>query len=108
MIEIFRNSCSVKVGHYQSVLEEQGIATVVKDDHLSIPTTPDSALCVMQQKDLEKAMIILKKHIEQEQFVSEDKSEQIDIKCPQCGKPKPANFETCWSCAGELISDSSQ
>jgi hypothetical protein len=105
MIEIFRNSCSVKVGHYQSVLEEQGIATVVKDDNLTIPPTPDSALCVMQQKDLEKAMIILKKHIEQEQFVSEDKSEQKDIKCPQCDKPNPINFETCWSCRSDLFSE---
>ena len=102
MIEIFRNVSPVKVGHFQSVLEEQGIATLFRNNNLSVveATIPAfyPALCIMNEEDHEKALSILKEIIKLE----ETEINSPDVNCPQCNESNPANFETCWSCSGEL------
>ena len=102
MIEIFRHVSSVKVGHYQSVLEAQGIATFLRNNNLSVVEVQIPkfypALCVVNEEDHEKALEILKEIIKLEQT----EINSPDVNCPQCNESNPANFETCWSCTGEL------
>jgi hypothetical protein len=108
MIEIFRHANLIKVSLYQRKLEEQGIATLIRNEtiamtEISIPVFYPN-LCIMNEEDHERALEILKEVIRLEQI----ESSAPDISCPSCNEMNPANFETCWSCAGELISDSSQ
>ncbi len=105
MIEIFRDISSVRVGHFQSVLEEQGISTFIRNNNLSVVEIPIPvfypALCIMNEEDLEKALQILREIIQNEQ----SQTEIPDVNCPSCNESNPANFETCWSCEGNLIPD---
>jgi hypothetical protein len=102
MIEIFRDVSSVRVGHFQSVLEEQGISTFIRNNNLSVVEVPIPvfypALCIMNEEDHERAIQILREIIQREQ------SNDVipEIYCPSCNETNPANFETCWSCEGEL------
>lgn len=95
----------MKVGRYKSILEDRGIESFIKDDNLSITTTPDTTLCILQAEDIENALKILKDQIKLEKANPEAEEEEVDIICPKCGKSNPANFETCWSCSSNLLPD---
>ena len=105
MIEIFRDVSSVRVGHFQSVLEEQGIPTFIRNNNLSVVEVPIPvfypALCIMNDEDHDRAIQILNDIIQLEQ----SQTEIPDVNCPHCEETNPANFETCWSCEGNLISN---
>jgi len=98
MIEIFRDISPVKVGYYQSVLEEQGIQTFVRNDNLALTEVPIPvfypALCVSNDEDHERAIELLQETIKKEQA----EIHNPDITCPKCQEQNPATFETCWSC----------
>ncbi|MFT5904772.1 MAG: hypothetical protein ACI9E1_000358 [Cryomorphaceae bacterium] len=102
MIEIFRHANLIKVSLYQRALEEQGIATLIRNETIAMTEIPIPVfypnLCIMNDEDHEKSLEILKEIIKREQT----ESEAPDINCPQCNESNPANFETCWSCSGEL------
>ena len=102
MIEIFRDANLIKVSLYQRKLEEQGIATLIKNETIAMTEIPIPvfypALCIMNDEDHQRALEILKEVIELEQT----ESNAPEVSCPTCSEMNPANFETCWSCAGEL------
>lgn len=103
MVEIFRDISSLKVGRYQSILEEQGIQTFIRNENLALTEVPIPvfypALCVMNDEDHKKAMSILQEIIKKEHT----EIDSPDINCPSCHQPNPANFETCWSCSEALL-----
>ena len=103
MIEIFRHANLIKVSIYQRALEEQGIATLIKNETIAMTEIPIPvfypALCIMNDEDHAKALAILKEKITKE----ETESNSPDIPCPSCTESNPANFETCWSCSSELV-----
>lgn len=103
MKELFREHDYTRVGYYQTVLEAEGIQTFVRNQHIntlmtSIPI-PEfyPALCVVHEEDFERAVEILRAHVEKN-----SESSQAEIACPQCQEMNPGNFETCWSCGAEL------
>lgn len=102
MIEIFRDASLIKVSLYQRKLEEQGIATLLKNESISMTEVQIPvfypALCIMEDKDHKRALEILKEVIR----IEETEITAPDINCPACNEMNPANFEVCWSCAGEL------
>jgi hypothetical protein len=105
MIEIYRHANLIKVSFYQRKLEEQGIATLLRNETIAMTEIPIPvfypALCIMNDDDHQRALEILKEVIELEQT----QSDAPDAACPACSEMNPANFETCWSCEGELISN---
>ncbi|MGJ8655875.1 MAG: DUF2007 domain-containing protein [Akkermansiaceae bacterium] len=102
MTEIFRHANLIKVSFYQRALEEQGIATLLRNESIAMTEIPIPvfypALCIMDEKDHKKALDILKEIMLREQT----ESNSPDINCPHCNESNPANFETCWSCSTEL------
>jgi Putative prokaryotic signal transducing protein len=114
MKEIFRNSDSVWVGLYQSILEDADIPTFVYNlNALQLPVAGLAVaffplplffptLCVVDDGDYEDAMQIL--HSVQETGLMQ--AEQWT--CKVCGEAIPDNFTRCWKCeAARSQTDSS-
>lgn len=104
MIEIFRHANLIKVSLYQRKLEEQGIATIIRNESIAMTEIPIPvfypALCIMHEEDHERAMEILKEVIRLEAT----EISKPDVNCPACSEMNPANFEVCWSCGSTLAS----
>jgi len=106
MKELFRERDFTKVGYFQSVLEAEGIATIVRNKHLTMSGLTEipipeffPALCVMDEADYPRAVEIIRRRIT-ENAVNAD----IEVKCPACGEMNPGNFDLCWSCGSEMAS----
>lgn len=100
MKELFRERDLTKVGYCQSILEAEGIATVIRNETLTGLTEfpiPDffPALCVVDDGDYERAIEVLRDRLAREEAASND-----EVACAACGEPNPGNFEVCWSCGG--------
>lgn len=104
MKELFRERDFTKVGYYQSVLESEGIATIVRNKHLTMSGLTEipipeffPALCVMEDSDYDRAMEIIRLSL-----TENSKGVELEIECPACGETNPGNFDFCWSCDAEI------
>jgi hypothetical protein len=107
MKELFREADSAIVGHMKSILENEGIATVIRNEHLymaglSEVPIPDffPALNVIHDEDYQRALLVLKKYVENSRANVGKVDEEVA--CPSCGEINPGNFEACWSCESLL------
>ena len=104
MKELFRDSDLTKVTYFRNLLEGEGIATMMRNEHLQssglaeIPI-PEffPALCVMSDEDYERAVSIIREHVQSNQERSDE-----EVACAGCGEMNPGNFDICWSCGGEI------
>ena len=98
MRQLFVHMDYSRVGHLQSVLEESGIATYVKNKDASIgmgeipyfEVWPE--LWVLNEEDYPKAQRIVEEL---------NRSHLADIPawtCPECGESVEAGFSECWNC----------
>ena len=99
-----------RVGYYQSVLEGEGIKTIVRNKDLNgsgITEVPIPeffpALCVMNEEDYEPALEILRRHVTENAAGSE-----TEHSCVACGEINPGNFYVCWSCGKEVAGASDE
>lgn len=106
MKEIFREADFTRIGYCQSVLESAGIPTHVRNQDLvgimtEVPI-PEffPALCVVNEGDYERAIMVLSDHFEKDKRRAEDG----DVQCGKCGEESPGNFDACWNC-GEVFGD---
>lgn len=105
MKELFREQDITRVSYYKAVLEDNGIPTTIRNEHLTgsglteIPI-PEffPALCVQNDEDYVQAVTIIRKHL-----TANQKNADTEITCISCGATNPGNFEICWSC-GNLVS----
>lgn len=104
MKELFREPDFTKVGYFQSVLESEGIATMVRNQHLTMSGLTEipipefyPALCVMRDEDYARAVAIIKQRREENAIGA-----GTEVECPACGEVNPGNFDWCWSCEAEL------
>jgi hypothetical protein len=104
MKELFRERDYTKVGYFQSVLEAEGIATIVKNKHLTMSGLSEipipeffPALCVINDEDYGRAIDVIRRQIE-----DNAKGADLEIACPACGETNPGNFDLCWSCGAEI------
>ena len=103
MKELFRERDLTKVGFYQSLLEEAGIPTFVKNENLSTTegvSIPDffPALCVVNDSDNKSAQDLIRKHLKRT-----ENSPVAEVVCGTCGELVPCNFDTCWNCQSPII-----
>jgi len=102
--EVFRHADTALIGLYQSILEDAGILTFVRNANthqalvagllaaifplpLFFPT-----LCVIDDVDYPEAVRILRS-------IRESASPKADEwRCTQCGETVPGNFTSCWNC----------
>jgi hypothetical protein len=98
MREVFVHQDSTRVGFFKSVLDEAGIANLIRNEHSNTLLTgmPSPvffpALCVVHDEDYDRALELLR------EFVDEPPSQAPDWICDKCGAEVPGNFDSCWEC----------
>lgn len=85
----------------QAILEEAGIATVLKNEDIaateaSIPPFWPTVY-VIDDEDKERAMTVIR-----EQLAEMAEGVDEEVICPKCSEPNPGNFDTCWNCDAVL------
>jgi hypothetical protein len=91
----------ITINHFKNVLESEGIASRIKNEHLGsivgempfVEVWPE--LWVINDLDYDRA----------EQLISAaslDESPQASWKCRKCGEENEGQFAACWSC-GEAM-----
>ncbi len=100
MIKVFEDFDIALVGHYQSVLESNDIATFLKNQFGTsgagelpfIEVVPQ--LWVLNEADVERAKALIN------ELYNPEISEQPQAwDCPVCGTPQEAAFTHCWKCS---------
>ena len=100
MIKVFEDFDITLVGHYQSVLESNDIATFMKNQFGTsgagelpfIEVIPQ--LWVLNESDSGRARALIK------ELHQPDSSEQpTPWRCPDCNTPQEAAFTHCWKCS---------
>jgi hypothetical protein len=102
MREVFVNQDHARVGFYKSILDEAGIANIIRNpsgNNITDLPTPlfFPALCVVHDEDYDEAMRLLGAIYYGEPSLAED------WKCAKCGADVPGTFDSCWQC-GEMKS----
>jgi len=100
MIKVFEDFDVTLVGHYQSVLESNDIATFMKNQFGTsgagelpfVEVVPQ--LWVLNEADVGRAKVLIKYLHEPEN----GEQPQAWI-CPKCGTPQEAAFTHCWKCS---------
>ena len=101
MTEIFVHADLTQPAHCQSLLEEAGIESFIRNEttHDLIAGLPDPlrqpSLWVTDDANAGRARELLR------DVESAGKSDTPDWKCPQCGETVPGNFGTCWKCEAQ-------
>jgi rubrerythrin len=102
MIKIFEDFDIALVGHFQSVLESNGITTFMKNQFGTsgagelpfVEVVPQ--LWVLNEADVESAKALIKTLQE-----SGDQEQSQAWRCAECGTPQEAAFTHCWKCSGK-------
>lgn len=103
MREVFIHQDSARVGLYETVLQEAGIATFVRNGLInnSVTELPTPlffpALCVMNDEDYDRALKILRR------VHQPAPNNEPDWTCEACRETVPGNFDTCWKCGREHV-----
>lgn len=109
MIKVFEDFDIMLVGHYQSVLESNDIATFMKNQFGTsgagelpfVEVVPQ--LWVLNEADVERARALIK---------DLDQNENAELmgawECPACGTPQEAAFTHCWKCSAPRLSSSNK
>ena len=105
MKELFREKDFTRVGYFQSILEAEGIPTLIRNEHLTASGLADipipefyPALCVMNDADYGAAVRLIRSHLD-----ADRQAEGIDVTCAKCGETNPGNFDICWNCNEPLV-----
>lgn len=98
MREIFGSRDGSMVGHYQSILQQAGIPSFIRNEHAAALSELQGpafypVLCV-DDENYEIAMELLQPYYQQ----SRQAVEPEEWVCPQCGETVPGTFDMCWSC----------
>lgn len=102
MIELLRYRDITRVTYYRDLLENAGIRTFIRNQHLSTAegvVIPEfyPALCILDPGDQDKAVALIRSH-----RIDEDETAGAELLCPACGETSPSNFGSCWNCGGNL------
>ena len=104
MKELYRHKDHSTVAYYKSILESEGIAMMLRNEHTTMAGLSEIPIpeffpniCVMNDEDYPRAWKILKQTME-----SNSKNSEIDVTCAACGEINPGNFDMCFSC-GEVL-----
>jgi rubrerythrin len=102
MIKVFEDFDIALVGHYQSVLDSNDIATYMKNQFGTsgagelpfVEVIPQ--LWVLNEADEKRARALI-----EELHDPENAAQTEAWNCPSCGTPQEAAFTHCWKCSSE-------
>ena len=109
MIKVFEDFDITLVGHYQSVLESNGIPTYMKNQFGTsgagelpfIEVIPQ--LWILNESDAGLAEDLIR------ELDDPGSREQVqDWQCPECGTRLEAAFTHCWKCSASRLSMATQ
>ena len=100
MIKIFEDFDITIVGHYQSILESNGIDTFMKNQFGTsgagelpfVEVIPQ--LWVLNEADADRALALISEMSE-----SDAENQQQEWDCPNCQTHQEAVFTHCWRCS---------
>ena len=100
MIKVFEDFDIALVGHYQSVLESNDIATFMKNQFGTsgagelpfVEVIPQ--LWVLNDTDIDRAKALIKELNDPENGV-----QSTQWQCPECGTSQEPAFTHCWKCS---------
>ena len=100
MKEIFRDINLTTVRYYKSLLEDEGIPAILRNEYAStsgitgipIPEFYPN-ICIVNEEDYPAALEILNHALH-----SNENNIEVEVTCPDCGEPNPGNFEICYLC----------
>jgi hypothetical protein len=98
MIELYQAQDRVEAQMLKDFLLDEGIETVILNDHLSgaaggVPANIFPMLWLLERRDLAKAKQLT------EQFFNQQPVSRQPWCCAVCGERIDAGFEICWKCA---------
>ena len=85
----------VTLHHYRNLLEAEGIATEIKNEHFGsllggMPLT-ETQLWVVNDLDYDRAKQLI-------DGTALDESPKASWRCAQCGEDNEGQFAACWNC----------
>jgi hypothetical protein len=97
MKRVFRSESLAEVGHLRNVLEQAGIACMIRNDKLSgglgeipfLECLPE--LWVIEDGKAEAAKALITEH-------SQPADSGEAWRCSHCGEPNESQFALCWQC----------
>ncbi|MCY4642886.1 MAG: DUF2007 domain-containing protein [Gammaproteobacteria bacterium] len=98
MERIYSEPSPVFIYHIKDLLEEKGIATIIKNELLAgavgelPPTEVWPELWVVDNEDKEVAEKLV------DDFIQSTKSRSLDWVCEKCGEQIEGQFNVCWNC----------
>ena len=101
MTPVFSDREPARVGYFQSVLENAGILTFIRNQNTNttMAEMPSGVffqvLCVVNDDDFERAKELI---IEVRDGTPDNLPEW---KCAQCGESVPGGFDICWKCGAD-------
>jgi hypothetical protein len=101
MKKVTTSESLITINHYKNVLESEGIATRLKNEHLGsiigempfVEVWPE--LWVINDLDYDRAKQLIDTAIVGE-------SPKASWKCGKCGEENEGQFAACWNCAEKL------
>jgi len=100
MYEVYRDRDTARVGLLNSILQESGIPTILRNwtgSNITEIPIPDMFpnICVMNEEDIEPARELIRDYL----FATP--VDGPEWTCPKCGEPNEGTFSECWSCQSE-------
>ncbi len=98
MERVYSEHSPIFIHHLKDILEEKGIAAIIKNEFLSggagelPPTEVWPELWVVESGDRDAAKKIV------HEFIESTKSVSRDWLCTVCGEKIEGQFKACWSC----------
>ncbi|MCG7975920.1 MAG: DUF2007 domain-containing protein [Candidatus Thiodiazotropha taylori] len=98
MIELFQAQDRIEAQMLKDYLQDQGIETVILNDHLSgalgeLPANIFPTLWLLEDQDLSKARKL------KQQFLNLYAPKAAAWRCPACGEQIDGGYEICWNCS---------
>ncbi|MCP5537274.1 MAG: DUF2007 domain-containing protein [Akkermansiaceae bacterium] len=104
MKEIYRHKDHSTVAYYKSILESEGIPTMLRNEHTTMAGLSEIPIpefypniCVMNDEDYPRAWEIMKRTME-----TNSKDAEVEVTCAICGESNPGNFDICFSCGEDM------
>ncbi|MBK1790687.1 DUF2007 domain-containing protein [Persicirhabdus sediminis] len=104
MKELYRHKDHSTVAYYKSILEAEGIAVMLRNEHATMSGLSDIPIpefypniCVMNDEDYPRAWEIMKRTM-----VTNSEKANLEVACSSCGEINPGNFDLCFSCEEPL------
>jgi hypothetical protein len=104
MKSVFCDREPARVGYFQSVLENAGIATFIRNQHTNTTMSEMPSglffpvLCVVNDDDFDQAIALI---LQVRDGTPDGLPEWI---CEKCRESVPGGFDLCWNCGSERAS----